>query len=689
VHARGFPVKDADDKIVRVAGVVEDITERKLAEEALRESETKFRRLLASNIIGVVFWTLEGDLLDANDLFLNMVGYTREDLRQGNLNWKKLTPPEYAQVDKKAVAQLTATGACASFEKEYIRKDGGRVSILIGSALLEPKKDAGSSFVIDITERKRVELALDERLRFETLVTELSAAFANLPTPTVDQEIDKWLKNLVEFLDLDRAAFDQVREDGMTLSRSHSHTARGIDPLSLNVADDQTPWITEQLLRGSMVKWARIPDDISEQAPKEKEFAARIGAKSVLSIPVGIGGSVICAISFTSMRIYCDWPDEMVARLRLVGEIFANAIARKRAEEALFRREAELNEAQRLASIGSWEWDILADGVTCSNEVRRIYGREDQNSPDRPFSEAVHPDDRARRSAAVDAALKGGSPYNAEFRIIRPDKSVRFVHSRGRLIYDESGKPVRMLGMTQDITERKRTAKELEEANDQLRLLSRRLFEVQEEERRHLARELHDEIGQALTAAKINLQSITGNGGSATVARLQETTAILDRLLGQVRKISLDLRPSMLDDLGLVPALRSLLDQQGRRASVAVRFSAENIPEKLDPEIQTTCFRIAQEAITNTLRHAHATHVDVDLRRENGKLRLLIRDNGIGFDVELAQAQTVGLGLIGVRERAALVGGRAKIISSPNKGTTIEVSAPLTRSERQDRDSGK
>jgi two-component system sensor histidine kinase UhpB len=377
--------------------------------------------------------------------------------------------------------------------------------------------------------------------------------------------------------------------------------------------------------------------------------------------------------------------------LRLVGEIFANAIARKRAEEALFRREAELNEAQRLAGIGSWEWDIVADGVTCSNEVRRIYGfeREDPSPPERAFSEAVHPDDRARRSAAVDAALKGGPPYNVEFHIIRPDKSVRFVHSRGRLIHDEAGKPVRMLGMTQDITERKRAAKELEEANHRLRILSRRLFEVQEEERRHLARELHDEIGQALTAAKINLQSITGNGGSATVARLQETTAILDRLLGQVRKISLDLRPSMLDDLGLVPALRSLLDQQGRRASVAVRFSAENIPEKLDPEIQTTCFRIAQEAITNTLRHAHATHVDVDLRRENGKLRLLIRDNGIGFDVESAQAQTVGLGLIGVRERAALVGGRAKIISSPNKGTTIEVSAPLTRSERQDRDSGK
>jgi signal transduction histidine kinase len=226
-------------------------------------------------------------------------------------------------------------------------------------------------------------------------------------------------------------------------------------------------------------------------------------------------------------------------------------------------------------------------------------------------------------------------------------------------------------------------ADRLQKHRNLLRAFSRQLVEVQELERRHLARELHDEVGQALTVAKINLQSAMDEAGAAILTRLQETTAILDRLLGQVRQISLDLRPSMLDDLGLVPALRALLDQQGRRASVEVRFSAENISENLDPEIQTTCFRIAQEAIANAVRHAEATHVNVDLRCTNGKLRLVIRDNGIGFNVESAQAQVLGLGLIGIKERAALVGGRAKIISSPNKGTTIEVLLPLTlRGER-------
>jgi len=241
-----------------------------------------------------------------------------------------------------------------------------------------------------------------------------------------------------------------------------------------------------------------------------------------------------------------------------------------------------------------------------------------------------------------------------------------------------------------DIEDRVHAEQALRESANRLQLLSRRLLEVQEEERRHLARELHDEIGQELTAAKINLQAAIKESDGAKSKRIHETTAILERLLGQVRQISLDLRPSTLDDLGLVPALRSLLDEQGRRASVAVHFSAKNMPANLDPEIQTTCFRIAQEAITNAVRHANATRIDVDLGRENGYLRLQVRDNGRGFDAESAQAQPAGLGLIGIKERAAMVDARAKIISSPKKGTTVDVSLPLTSSsEREGREIGK
>jgi PAS domain S-box-containing protein len=275
--------------------------------------------------------------------------------------------------------------------------------------------------------------------------------------------------------------------------------------------------------------------------------------------------------------------------------------------------------------------------------------------------------------------LRTGVPaQDLEVVIERPDGSCITTLVNIAPLRNGKGELIGAMNCFQDITERKRAAKELEEANRQLRFLSRRLFHLQEEERRHLARELHDEVGQALTAAKINLQTAMKESNGAKSKRIDETAAILEKLLGQVRQISLDLRPPTLDDLGLVPALRSLLDQQGRRASVAVHLSAKNIPENLDPEIQTTCFRIAQEAITNVVRHANATRIDVELARENGNLRLQVRDNGRGFDVDSAQPQAVGLGLIGIKERAALVGGRTKIVSSPDKGTAIEVLLPLT-----------
>jgi signal transduction histidine kinase len=221
-------------------------------------------------------------------------------------------------------------------------------------------------------------------------------------------------------------------------------------------------------------------------------------------------------------------------------------------------------------------------------------------------------------------------------------------------------------------------ADRLQEQTVLLRRFSQQLVEAQELERRHLARELHDEIGQALTAARINLQSVMDVVGAPIGARLRETVAILDQLLGQVRQISLDLRPSMLDDLGLVPALRSLLGEQGRRASVEVEFSAENIPETLDPEIQTACFRIAQEAITNVVRHAGAKNLTVELRRAGDALFLVVQDDGIGFDAaKVEERGETSLGLMGIKERVALAGGRARIISSPGEGTRVEVGLPL------------
>jgi signal transduction histidine kinase len=214
----------------------------------------------------------------------------------------------------------------------------------------------------------------------------------------------------------------------------------------------------------------------------------------------------------------------------------------------------------------------------------------------------------------------------------------------------------------------------------ELRSLSRRLQEAHESERRHLSRELHDQIGQALTAAKINTDVLRAGAQPELAARLNENAAILDGLLKQTRQISLDLRPPMLDDLGLVPALRWYINQQAERAALRANFVADPLVDDVPPPVRIACFRLAQEAITNVVRHAHATTLTVELSRADTSLRLIVRDDGNGFDVGAAKARAdrgASLGLLGMTDRAALAGGSARIISSPGNGATIEVVLPL------------
>ncbi|HYJ04250.1 MAG TPA: MEDS domain-containing protein [Chthoniobacterales bacterium] len=236
------------------------------------------------------------------------------------------------------------------------------------------------------------------------------------------------------------------------------------------------------------------------------------------------------------------------------------------------------------------------------------------------------------------------------------------------------------VAIAQDITERKRAAEQLEEVNRQLRILSRQLFHIQEEERRHLARELHDEIGQTLTAAKINLKIIAPDVPAEIRGRLEDSIQLLDRLLRQVRELSLNLRPPLLDELGLVPTLRWLVDQRAQRAGLRIAFTTNVDSLEIDSDVQTACFRVAQEAITNIIRHSGAKNVAVELRREAERLWLKVRDDGAGFDpgeIQQRLAQHSTLGLVSMKERASLVRGGLEIDSAPGQGTEIRAWFPL------------
>ena len=222
---------------------------------------------------------------------------------------------------------------------------------------------------------------------------------------------------------------------------------------------------------------------------------------------------------------------------------------------------------------------------------------------------------------------------------------------------------------------------QISSARERLEALSRQLLTAQEAERRHIARELHDEIGQSLSMVKIDLQTLQKLPQAATLAsHLRESVEIVERALQLVRDLSVELRPSLLDDLGLVPALRWFLDRLAQRGGFTARLRVPPLEARLAPELEIACFRIAQEALTNIVRYAQASRVEVDLQQRETELRLIIRDDGLGFDVsEALKRATHGtsLGLLSMQERALLVGGLVEIISTPDHGTEIQAHFPL------------
>lgn len=267
-----------------------------------------------------------------------------------------------------------------------------------------------------------------------------------------------------------------------------------------------------------------------------------------------------------------------------------------------------------------------------------------------------------------------------EGQTVTNDGSRIWVSMNARAVLDEWGKTY-YEGIVENVSERKRTEIEMRTTQHRLKTLSRTLLKKMEIERHYVAYELHDEIGQALTAVKLNLESIRSLDGASGLDRhLDDSLSVIDRALQQVRDLSLNLRPSVLDDLGLVAALRWLVNSMTSKSGLEIGFESDDIEPRLSREIETACFRVAQEAITNILRHAHASRISVLLKKDNRGLTLTVSDNGIGFDTRSAQARCMSggsFGLLGMEERMTLSGGSFEITSTLDQGSRITAHFPL------------
>lgn len=238
-------------------------------------------------------------------------------------------------------------------------------------------------------------------------------------------------------------------------------------------------------------------------------------------------------------------------------------------------------------------------------------------------------------------------------------------------------KAVRLI-LANDITEKLKAEKELEQSNEILRQLTSHLQEIREEERKHIAREIHDELGQQLTVIKMDVSWIrkkTEATNSPVLDKIRDLTKILDDTVNTVRKISSRLRPSLLDDLGLVAAMEWYLNDFKQRTGIDIVFHLPKQELELPDSINTCLFRILQESLTNVARHAGATLVTVILNEDVETIKLMIKDDGKGYDVSNASGKRT-LGIIGMKERAAMIGGKYNIYGKPGEGTIVSIEVP-------------
>jgi two-component system sensor histidine kinase UhpB len=312
----------------------------------------------------------------------------------------------------------------------------------------------------------------------------------------------------------------------------------------------------------------------------------------------------------------------------------------------------------------------------------RIFGYSEQemDSSIAWWEERLHPDDRERvLSAYQETVASGGHTCSYEYRFRRKDDTYAVVNDHAYIVRNPGGKPVRALGAMTDITERKAAETALRDYSKRLQTLSRRLIDAQERERAVIARELHDQTGQVLSVLKLTLQIARRDARARQVApHLDEALQHIDTALQQVRTLSYSLRPPQLDDLGLVAALRNYADRIAGAAGLKLHYDIQ-APPRLAGQSAIACFRVAQEAITNVVRHAAAKTLWIALACDD-ELRLEVRDDGRGCDMPEVRRRALrgdSMGVVNMEERTLLGGGRIDIDSSPGNGTVVRASFPL------------
>jgi PAS domain S-box-containing protein len=529
--------------------------------------------------------------------------------------------------------------------------------------------------------------AVLDRSRFERLLADLLATFVNLPASRVDAEIERALRRIVEYLGLDRGGLAERLGLPPQLVITHSYSQSGAPPNARMILDRDLPWYAANVYRGQVLRLGTLPDDLPPEATAEREYCLRTGLKSHVMIPLMAMGSVVGGIGFASFQAGRDWPADLIQRLRLVGEIFTSALARKRADTLLVESEGRFRLLAETAPVMVW---MAGPDKRCSYFNRcwlAFTGRSIEREMGDGWSEGVHADDIERCMTTYCDAFDARLPFRMEYRLRRFDGAYRWILDTGVPRFAPDGTFEGYIGSCTDVDEQKQVeaalrAREasLSKTREGLRRLAAKLLHAQEEERRRIAREMHDDWTQRLALLSIDIARLAKQIGEPEQA-LPLLHAMQEQLVSlseDVHAVSRQLHPAILDDLGLVEALRSECTTFARREGIAIDYRADAVPPGLAKDAALCIYRVVQEALRNLAKHAAVKEAVVSLAVAGSELRVRIEDRGAGFETA-AERSHPGLGLSSMHERVRLVGADLAITSAPGQGTTVQVRVPLPR----------
>lgn len=400
----------------------------------------------------------------------------------------------------------------------------------------------------------------------------------------------------------------------------------------------------------------------------------------IVNVVAGIDNPAKEGRTWVLMNAFPEFDEEK--KMKQVVLTFVDITDAKRAEQELKRSEHDLNMAQAIAKTGSWEYDLLTQELKWSKELYRIYELEDTPPGELyiKYRECFYPEELPSLDTTLQRAIENKKGYTYQHRIRVASGAVKHILGIGEIIQNDNGEVIGLKGTGQDISEMIKAEEKLQNSFKQIKQLVTHLQDIREQERTNMAREIHDELGQQLTGLKMYISSLykkIAPQEEDIKEKFSSTLQLIEDTIKSVRKISMDLRPSMLDDLGLMAALEWQSNEFEKRSGIDSEFINETGNREIPNRLKTGLFRIYQESLTNVARHAEAKKIVSSLKLENNSLVLTITDDGKGFSFKNIESKKT-LGLFGMKERTLEMGGHYEIKSEPGKGTTVLVTVPLS-----------